>query len=155
MSNWLRRIFMRPEESPQQEDIYRTAPQKPVDQPILSWHGGNGYYELQVFADGRGVYQVKSGGFGLPSTPPEPVLREVPPEKLKEIRELIETHAEELASLRPPMRNLIPEESTQMLEVHWEGLDLRVAMLSNDWSKYPSSKACAGALHLLVTELFR
>jgi hypothetical protein len=55
--------------------------------------------------------------------------------------------------MRPPLRNLVPGESTQALDVDWDGIRVKLQMLSNDWSRSPASNACASELHLIATEV--
>lgn len=123
------------------------------ERPVVIWRGGNGYYELSIHADGRAVYQVQSGGFGLPSTPPPPIVGSVSSDRMASLRSLLAKHADALRETRPPLRNLIPDESTQSLEVDWGDLNVRLTMLSNDWSSYPASDACADELHLLASKI--
>jgi hypothetical protein len=123
------------------------------DRPVIVWHGGNGYYALSIYADGRAVYQMQSGGFGLPSTPPPPIEGRVPSERLAALRSLLASSLDTLRDMRPPLRNLVPGESTQTLDVDWDGLHVKLRMLSNDWSRNPASGACASELHLIATEV--
>lgn len=123
------------------------------ERPVVTWHGGNGYYVLSIHATGRAVYQIKSGGFGLPSTPPPPAFGNVPQERMAALRDLLAQNAEALGSMRPPLRNLVPGESTQALDVDWDGIRVKLHMLSNDWSSSPAASACASELHLIATEI--
>lgn len=123
------------------------------ERPVVVWLGGNGYYELSLYASGRAIYQMQSGGFGLPSTPPPPVIGRISNDRMAALHALLSEHAEALRETRPPLRNLIPDESTQALEVDWDGLRVKLTMLNNDWSKYPAANACASELHLIATEI--
>ena len=120
---------------------------------VVTWHGGNGYYVLSILSTGSATYQIKSGGFGLPSTPPPPINGSVASDRMASLRALLVQHAAALREMRPPLRNLVPGESTQELDVDWDGTRVKLRMLSNDWSRYPAADACASELHLIATEI--
>jgi hypothetical protein len=108
---------------------------------------------LSLLSTGSATYQMKSGGFGLPSTPPPPIHGSVASDRMASLRALLAQHAEALRGMRPPLRNLVPGESTQELEVDWDGVRVKLRMLSNDWSSSPAADACASELHLVATEI--
>jgi hypothetical protein len=137
-------MFWKWRKKPQAEP--QPMPQQ-TDKPVVVWDSGNSFYVLEIFADGRTSYrQDQAMGFGPLNLGP-PVEGRLSPTEQRELRATLEKHAKAIAALNPPMRNLIPDETTKKVVISWDGIELEKAMLANDWYKFPASNEVAEALH--------
>ncbi len=124
------------------------APTPKQAAPSIVWNTGNGWVTLTIDSAGLATYDYHPFGPGVDPKAATTKHLAIQRSDLDGLAKLLDKH--HACALRATGRLPVPEEGEQALVLALPGLNCRVAMLSNDWSKVADAAPIAAALDALA-----